>query len=121
MKHDFLKELAAALAFIVLSIALVNPFGVWMPDSAHMLVLALVVVAFGAFAVFVLHESPADEREETHRQEAGHIAYLVGAGLLLCGIVVETLAHMLDPWLVYALVGMILAKAAMHTYDTLYR
>jgi hypothetical protein len=81
-----------------------------MPGMLAMLVLAALFVIFCFFAVYIVREKAGDEREEAHRALAGRSAFLVGAGLLVAGIIVEDLAHALDPWLVVSLIGMILAK-----------
>jgi hypothetical protein len=68
------------------------------------------VVFFIAFATFLWKEKSGDEREEFHRLFADRIAYLIGSGVLLLGIVIGELAHALDSWLVFALAAMVLAK-----------
>jgi hypothetical protein len=62
------------------------------------------------FAALIWREKPADEREILLSQKAGRIAFLVGTSVLVIGIVYEELHHSLDPWLIYALVFMILGK-----------
>lgn len=114
------QSISAAL-FIVLAFFLVNPMEVWMPSSAHMAVLAAAVAAFGIFAVFVLRETTGDERENEHRSFAGRVAFLAGAGTLLLGVVLQTFAHTLDPWLVAALAVMVVAKVVAHVYSEKYR
>jgi len=74
-----------------------------------MLILGLVVL-FIIFASFILKEKSADEREQLHKFMAGRLAYLLGAAVLVLGVVIQALSHNIDPWLVYALSGMILGK-----------
>jgi hypothetical protein len=106
-----LVALTAVIAFLVL-----DPLGWWMPGMLAMLLLAALFILVCAYAVFVLRERAEDEREEAHRAAAGRAAFLAGSLVLLVGIIVEDLAHALDPWLVWALVGMLAAKALMRAY-----
>lgn len=105
-------ETLVTIVLIFASVLLVNPFDIWMPSMLHMSMLAVLVAAMGGIAVFMLRELPADEREDVHRKHAGRAAFFAGAAILLIGIAVQTFAHRLDPWLVSALVGMVLAKVA---------
>lgn len=111
-------EVLVALVFLALSVALVNPFHFWMPDTLHMMVLVALVVATGAVYVFLVRERAGDEREDAHRMFAGRAAFFSGSAILLVGIVAQTLAHALDPWLVAALAGMVAGKigAGMWSY-----
>lgn len=121
MKNNSLAEIVSIGALAIVAFFLVNPMEVWMPTPAHMALLAAAVVLFGAFAVFVLRERAGDERESEHRSFAGRIAFLVGSAVLLIAIVAQSLAHMLDPWLVVALIVMLLGKSAAHAYSARYR
>jgi hypothetical protein len=82
-----------------------------------MIILAGLFLLFCIFAVFVMRENGADEREMQHRAFAGRAAFLAGSALLVAGIVVQDLAHALDPYLVVALCGMILAKLLARLYS----
>jgi len=73
-----------------------------------MLVLALVL--FGIFASFILREKTVDERDAVHETLAGRNAFLAGSTILILGIVVEGYTHTVDPWLVIALIVMIVVK-----------
>ena len=117
MIKNLTLQLVCALVLLALAFALVNPMDLWMPDSAHMLVLAAAVVVAGAFGMFVLAERTGDEREESHKMLAGRAAFFAGGIVLLLGIVVQSLAHVLDAWLVYALVAMVFAKIAARMYS----
>lgn len=115
-----MKELVASAVLIVLVLLLLNPFGFWMPTNIQMLVLAAAVAAFGAVTVFVLREGAADEREEAHRSVAGRWAFLFGSATIVLGIIIQSFAHALDPWLVVALVVMVLAKIGARLYTDRY-
>jgi hypothetical protein len=105
MNSGRIIEFLVALVLVVSAVLLVNPFELWMPDMMYMTVLAVVVAAFG------------DERDESHRSFAGRAAFLVGSGILVIGIVAQTFSHTLDPWLVAALAGMVLAKVAVRRWS----
>lgn len=115
-----MKEIIASAFLIVLVILLLNPFNFWMPTNVQMLLLAAAVAAFGVVAVFVLREGAADERELVHRNLAGRWAFLFGSATIVLGIIVQSLNHALDPWLVVVLVVMVLAKLAARFYGDRY-
>jgi len=110
MKNKITKEIIITIILIVITILLLNPFHFWMPDMIVICMLVSVLVLFGIFASFVLREKSFDEREDQHRTFAGRNAFLTGSGILIIGIVVQGYTHLVDPWLVIALVGMIVAK-----------
>ena len=114
---NVLAQFVSAVLLVVAAVFLANPFNIWMPEMTHMLVLAGAVAIFGVFSVFVLMERAGDERENEHRHTAGRAAFLVGGAILIVGIIAQTLAHSLDPWLVWALVGMVVAKSAARFYS----
>jgi hypothetical protein len=47
---------------------------------------------------------------------SGRIAFLVGSTLLTLGIIVQSLNHNVDAWLVVTLVAMILSKIVVRIY-----
>lgn len=116
MKH-FTGELSVSIILLVLLFVLFNPFAVFMPGFVVMGLLVGAVVSFGIFSIFLWREGEGDERENLHRMFADRIAYLTGAALLLAGIVVGELSHSLDPWLIYALGAMIVAKVVALIYS----
>ena len=75
--------------------------------TISMLALAVLVAAF---CVFIFREQPRDEREAHQALMGGQASYMIGAGILLIGIVVESFAHNLDPYLPITLGAMVLAK-----------
>jgi hypothetical protein len=121
MNTNGIFQITSAVVLAMLAVLLVNPFDFWMPTMLHMAVLAAAVVVSGAFSIFVLSEKAADERDNEHRQTAGRAAFLAGGAVLLAGIVIETLQHALDPWLVWALLIMVATKAVARFYSTRYR
>ena len=117
-KNRFIFEMVSAGVLLLSAVLLVNPLQLWMPTMLHMIMLAVVVAAFGVLAVFVVFERVVDERDYAHRSLAGRAAFLVGSAILLMGIVVQTFAHTLDPWLVVALLGMVVAKIGARMWSS---
>ena len=111
MEKDTQNEIIVAVVLIILILLFLNPFGLFMPDMLVYMMIAGVVVLFALFAGFVWKEKVRDEREQLHKMIAGRLAYLAGVGVLILGIAVEgfTMAHV-DPWLLFALLAMILGK-----------
>lgn len=110
MKNSLLQEFLISGILIVLLILFLNPFDFWMPTTLLMMMMLGLVVVFALFASFVWKENHRDEREGLHKMMAGRIAFLVGTALLVLGIIIQSLKHDLDPWLVFTLGGMIVAK-----------
>lgn len=117
MKNDDLKEMLAGLGLVVLLLALLNPFEFYMPSKTAMTLLAGVAILALLFASFVWKETADDERESFHRLLASRTAFLAGAAILLLGIVIQTFAHNLDPWLVLALGAAVIAKLTARAYS----
>ncbi len=113
---SFTKEIIITLILLILLFALINPLGTFMPTPTEMLILALLVVVFIIFGIFIWKEHALDEREQLHRMQADRIAFLVGASILLLGIIIQAFMHALNPWLPIALGAMIIAKVATRLY-----
>ncbi len=112
MKNKTLKEIIVPLALIVLAILLLNPFHFWMPDMMVMGMLAVLLVLFAIFASFILKERAFDERDDMNRSLAGRNAFLAGSAILMIAIIIQGYKHSIDPWLVIALIVMIIVKIA---------
>jgi len=110
MKNNLKIEIGISSILVVLTVLLLNPFHFWMPNTVVICMLAITLGLFAFFASFVLGENKFDEREEKHRALAGRNAFLIGAGLLTLGIVIQSYTHTVDPWLVIALTAMIVVK-----------
>ena len=110
MKNNLLQEVLISGILIILLVLFLNPFGFWMPTALYMMMMLGLVVVFALFASFVWRENHKDEREGLHKMMAGRIAFLVGTALLTLGIIVQSFNHEIDPWLVFTLAGMIVAK-----------
>jgi hypothetical protein len=107
--------------FAGIALLLLNPLEFWMPTMMHITLLALGVGAFGVFALLILREGQGDEREDIHRMRAGRTAFLTGSSILLTATIIQSFAHAVDPWVVAALLGMVLAKAGTRIWSGLYR
>lgn len=116
MKNSVLTQMGALLGLIVAAFFLVDPMHMQMPENMHMATLAGVVICAGIFAVFVLSEGRGDERDDANRAFAGRVAFFIGAVVPIVAILVQTLSHALDPWLVYALVGMVAGKVGARLF-----
>ena len=110
MKNKILKETIVPLTLVVLAVLLLNPFHFWMPDMMVMGMLATLLVLFAIFSSFILKEKAFDERDGMNRSLAGRNAFLVGSAILMIAIVIQGYKHSIDPWLVIALVVMIIVK-----------
>lgn len=116
MKNNLLQEISISGILIILLILFLNPFGFWMPSTLLMMMVLGLVVVFILFASFVWRENHRDEREMLHKMRAGRVAFLVGTALLTLGIIIQSFNHELDLWLIFILVGMIVAKVATLVY-----
>ncbi len=110
MNNNLLQEVSISGTLIILLVFFLNPFDFWMPTSLLMMMVLALVVVFALFASFLWKENHKDEREGLHKMMAGRIAFLVGTALLTLGIIVQSFDHNLDPWLIFVLTGMIVAK-----------
>ena len=117
MKNNFILEVVVAAALLALATLVLNPSHMWMPDAVLMGALLGILVLFCLFAVFILRERAADEREASHRMLAGRAAFLSGSLVLVVGIIMEGRTHHVDPWLVLALVCMVVAKLGTSIYS----
>ncbi len=96
-----------------------NPTHLLMPDSVNMLLILALILGFLGFIGLVWRENANDEREAVHMQKAGRVSFFVGAAVLVLGIVVQALEHEIDPWLLYALSGMVLTKLISRAFHSL--
>ncbi len=113
---DNLFGIGVVAVLVVASVILADPMHWFMPTMLQVLALSAIVVAFAAFAVFLVRECARDEREAALRATSGRIGFLVGAGVLVAAIAVQGYLDMLDPWLVYALAAMVCGKVAARVY-----
>jgi hypothetical protein len=111
------QEFGLTLALIIIITFFLPPIQSWWMTSGFMpSVLFLLAIVFIGFSIFVWKERAYDERELIHRNFASRLGYLAGSSVLVVGIIVETLKHRFDPWLVLTLLVMIAAKLATRVY-----
>ena len=116
MKKSRLSEWLVALATIIALVLLVNPFNLIMTSAYTLMVLMLLGLAVITFGVFVWREDYHDEREELYAMKTGRLSYFVGGAVLVVAIIVQTLQHTLDVWLVVALAAMVMTKLVVNAW-----
>jgi cobalamin synthase len=117
MKNKPFIEPVLAVLLILLAALCFQPFQTtWMPTMASSFILVTLLAVFILFAVYIWKEEARDEREDQHRLTAGRNGFLVGAGLLVAGIILQTVRHQLDSWLILTLVGMVVTKLITRWY-----
>lgn len=116
MKNKYIPEIIISLILITLLLICLNPFNLLMPSPMIKMLVVLIILVFGIFTTVIWKEKPTDERENLHKGLAGHFAFLVGTFILIIGIAIQELNHNLDPWLIYALIGMVLGKIIYRAY-----
>ena len=104
------NEVIISLLLLILLVALLNPFGFWMPDEVLYLTVGGVFILVAIYSGLVWRESSADEREQLHKTIAGRFGYLAGLFILLIGIIVQSIDSHPDRWLITAIAVMVLAK-----------
>ena len=117
MKSLSHKEIFATVAIVIFAFLTLNPLGILMSSLFQMTAYGLLLVAVAVFAGLVIKEKTLDEREEKNRAVAGRAGYLMGLIILIVGVSVQTLSHTpLDPWIIGALVVMVLGKVFTRAY-----
>jgi len=110
MKNESYPEIIISIIVAVLLVCLLNPFSFWMPTNVHMTMIVLLMIAIILFSALVWKEKTKDEREMVHRNNAGRMAYVAGTLVLSVGVIVQSMSHTLDPWLVLGLGIMVIVK-----------
>lgn len=110
MTNNRIIEIVIALFLIGLSVALLNPWELWMPNMVVLGLLVAVLIVFAIYASFVMGERVVDERDALHRMLADRNAFLLGSATIIMGVLFEAQSHTVDVWLVAALVVMVVAK-----------
>lgn len=96
-----------------------NPTHLLMPDSLNLMLILGLILGFLSFVALFWREQGSDERDTVHIQKSGRISFFAGAAILVVGIVFQALQHNIDPWLLYALAGMILTKLVSRVFHKL--
>ncbi len=100
--------IGVVLAFFLLTLADLVPF--WMPMMGEMVALLVVVVLMLVWVGFIMQEKAKDEREVLLKMKSGRMAYLSGLGVLTIALIVQGMAHDIDPWVAGALAAMVVSK-----------
>lgn len=107
--RDHISEIVITILLATIAFIFVNPY--WMPMGLMSTVIFAFAGLFVAFVIFIWREKKGDEREIYLRNVAGRVGYLAGALVLVLGIIFEVLKnHMVNKWLIAALISMIIAK-----------
>jgi len=114
-------ERIVAIILIILLILIGNPFMFWMPSMVLTTILTVIAALVFVWAGFVLSESAHDEREHSHRTNAGHAAYLGAAAMLTIALVYQGITHHIDLWIPATLAVMVLSKLFARIYADIYR
>ena len=109
-------ELTAGVIILIILAVFLNPTHLLMPDSVNTMLLLGLIVVFLVFVGMIWREKADDERDSLHIQKAGRYSFLAGSIILVVGIVVQATKHEIDPWLLFALSGMVLTKLISRIY-----
>lgn len=112
-------EVIVAFLLMALLILFLSPIDLLMPMTTGSMSILLIAVLFLIFSALVFREKSRDERENILRMNAGRISFLTGSVIAIIGILFQSVSHNIDPWLVYTVIGMILAKTAARLYSAL--
>jgi hypothetical protein len=117
MKYITWKELVLSILLLVFGFLLINPSGMLMSNTMHLTVYGLLLICTGLFTGLVVHESVHDERELDHKNRSGRFGYTLGIIVLLLGITWQTIHMPYDPWLLIALIAMIIGKVGARIFN----
>ena len=110
-------EIIFSLVLIGLLTIFLLPTKLLMPMSSSVMMILVLIIVFLGFSIFIWKEKAHDEREHLHILNAGRISYFIGCLILICGIIIQSLSHNIDPWLIYTLIVMVLAKILSRFYS----
>ena len=118
-RNNFLQEFAIAAGLLIILGLFLNPFDLYMSDKTSMTVLGIFLILYLLFVVYLWRERARDEREAFHALRTGRLSFFVGSAVLTLGIAYQMFTiHMVEPWLVYTLGAMVLAKVAGSIWNT---
>lgn len=112
-------DIIIGLILIGILAVFLNPTHLLMPDSVNMMLILALILGFLSFIGLVWREQASDEREAAHIGKAGRLSFFSGAAVLVAGIVIQAMQHNIDPWLLYALSVMVLAKLISRAFHNL--
>lgn len=103
-------QIVTSLIILAILALFLGSSSLLMPNSVHTMLMLGLMLGFLAFVGLIWRERAQDEREALHMQLSGRISFFVGTALLVIGILWQATTHNIDPWLIYALASMVLAK-----------
>ena len=121
MKYISWKELLLSIVLIILGYMLLYPQSMSMSHTMHMTVYGLLLICTGIFTGLIIHEQTHDEREYDHNNRAGRFGYTLGVITLLIGIAWQTVYMPYDPWLLVALIAMVIGKVGARVVNRIWR
>ncbi len=110
MKNNFFGEIAISLMIIALLVFFISPINLLMPQQLHPFMAPFLVVLFIIFTGFLWKEIPGDERDQLHKLIASRFAYFAGIATLILGIIIQSFNNSVDPWLIFIVCIILLAK-----------
>jgi hypothetical protein len=110
MKNKLVGEILISAVFVILLFSFIDPLDILMPEKMHPFMVAMLLLLLIVFVGFLWKEIPGDEREQFHKYIASRFAYLAVIATLVIGVIVQSLYHKIDPWLIIAVCIIILAK-----------
>lgn len=117
MSRKFISEIGIAVALITILLAFLSGSQLSMPMTTEHMLVALLAILFTVFSALVWREDARDERERLHRLQAGRISYLAGTSFLALAIIYQSFKYEIDPWLIGALIVMVLSKIFSRIYS----
>ena len=108
MKLSF--EILISVVILGILTVFLNPTHLLMPDTINTMLMLGLILGFLVFVGLVWQERANDERESSHIHKSGRISFFMGSAILVVGVVIQAFHHNIDPWLIYALAGMVFTK-----------
>lgn len=110
MKKVIRQETITGAILIILLVLITNSGNLLMPSTLDTMLTISITAVFIFYLAVIWKEKTKDERELSHKLNAGRWAFLVGSTLAVFGIVIESASHNVDPWLLYTVIAMIITK-----------
>jgi len=104
------KQTTIGVILILLLLGLLDPFRIFMPTMFQMTLLVFFGVVCAVFLGLAWQEQARDEREDRNRMFAARWAFFGGVVILSIGLIIQGFQHRIDPWLVFALMAMMITK-----------
>jgi peptidoglycan/LPS O-acetylase OafA/YrhL len=116
-----MKEILMTIGLVLILVFLASPWGKQCDDMLLVAICTVLIVLFILFSIFIWKEKPQDEREQAIMEFASRVGYTAGMTFLLIGIIFQSFSSKIDPWMVAALIVMILSKLIAFKYSLKHR